>query len=369
MGRREDFFKTLNHEKPDRILTDLGGTPQAGFWGNTEEKLLTYLGFPQNKIPSIYVDERIQEFLDVDFRMCGGELPHKSILKKEISNTEIIDSWGISRIKFGHGWEIASNPMREAKIDDLKNYPWPKPCNIDPRLIDTFADRARYYYENTNYIVCAASPCHGVFELGCWMLGFDEFLYRCAADQEFVHAFFDIILSYQKSLFEMYYSKLGQYIHLTTAGDDFATQNAPFLSPSMFDELIAPYLKERIRYIKTFTDAAFMHHSCGNVYRLLPNLIACGVEIINPIQPCAEEMKPACLKENFGPQITFHGGLDTQWILPKGSECDVRAASINLVKALGLDGGYIFAAAHCIQDEAPPENIVAMFRAVKEIEI
>ena len=366
MGRREDFYKTLRHEQPDRILADLGGSPQATFWGNTEGKLLEYLGLPKADNGG-YVDERIQEYLDVDFRMCGCEIPLKSPLSRKISDMEYVDCWGITRRKVGHGWEITENPMRDITIDGLKKYPWPEPVDNVKGLIEGFAARAKYYYENTDYVVCAAHPVYGVFELGCWMVGFDEFLYRCAAEPEFVHAFFEIVFEYQKKISVMYYGMLGPYIHMTTSGDDFATQNAPFISPAMFDSLIAQYFKERIRYVKSFTDAAFLHHSCGNVYRLLPNLIACGVDIINPIQPCSADMAPAKLKNDFGSLITFHGGIDTQWLLPKGSADEVGATAVGLAKTLGCDGGFILAAAHCIQEDVPPENIVAMFRSVKEM--
>jgi uroporphyrinogen decarboxylase len=78
-------------------------------------------------------------------------------------------------------------------------------------------------------------------------------------------------------------------------------------------------------------------------------------------------MSPAKLKNDFGSQITFHGGIDTQWLLPKGSADEVGAAAVGLAKTLGRDGGFILAAAHCIQEDVPPENIVAMFRSVKEM--
>ncbi len=82
---------------------------------------------------------------------------------------------------------------------------------------------------------------------------------------------------------------MGEYIQCTTSGDDFGTQRAPFMSTATFQEMIAPYLKERIAYTKKFTNAFYQHHTCGAVFDLIPTLIDCGVDILNPIQPSASQ--------------------------------------------------------------------------------
>lgn len=73
-------------------------------------------------------------------------------------------------------------------------------------------------------------------------------------------AFFERVLEYQKKVIQRYYTAVGPYIHYTSSGDDFATQNAPFVSPDMFRELVKPYFKERIAYTKRFTKAKYLHH-------------------------------------------------------------------------------------------------------------
>ena len=65
-------------------------------------------------------------------------------------------------------------------------------------------------------------------------------------------------------------------------------------------------------------------------------------------------------------RIVFHGGLDTQQVLPFGTEETVREAVGNLVSVMNRDGGYIFAAAHNIQPDVPPENVIHMFRTARE---
>lgn len=189
-------------------------------------------------------------------------------------------------------------------------------------------------WEAGEYVICAEHPVYGVFELGCWMCGFEDFLVKVIADPDFVKKLFDKILKYQRRVIELYYGAVGPYIHYTSSGDDFATQESMFLSLDCFRELVKPCFKERVAYTKRFTDAKFLHHSCGNVSALIPDLVDCGVEILNPIQPCAPEMAPEALKARYGSQVVFHGGCDTQKLLPFGTEESIRQGVRALIEAM-----------------------------------
>ena len=198
------------------------------------------------------------------------------------------------------------------------------------------------------------------------MCGFDDFLLKMGIDPDFVVKFFDKVWEYQKRVIEIYYGALGRYIHYTSSGDDFATQSSLFVSVDMFNELIKPYLKKRIAYTKQFTDAAFLHHSCGSVFPLIGELVDTGVDILNPIQPKASFMAPDNLKAHYGDRIVFHGGLDTQEVLPFGTRESVGEAVRETIGALNRDGGYIFAAAHNIQEDVPAANVAYMFEAARQ---
>ena len=113
------------------------------------------------------------------------------------------------------------------------------------------------------------------------------------------------------------------------------------------------------------TGCLFWHHSCGSVYALLDDLLACGVDILNPIQTSAAGMDPATLKAAYGDRLVFWGGLDVQQFLPQATPDEVRDEVAKLVGTLGQDGGYVLAPAHNIQGDVPPENIVAWVEAAR----
>lgn len=253
--RRENFFDTVAHRAPQKMTVDFGGCPLSTADGAVIAKMKDFLGFYGNdedeRLPfaaTASIDERILRAYDIDTRGVGYILAPKKSLYRKIDDTAYVDEWGVTRKFTGLYWDIVDSPLKDADLKDVENYPFPDPDSIDVKALDAIKRQAKYLYENTDYVICASHPVYGIFELGCWMFGFDDFLYRMAAEPEVVHCFFERVLAYQKQVSDLYYGAIGDYIHYTSSGDDFATQSSTFFSKTMFDEMILPYFKERALY-------------------------------------------------------------------------------------------------------------------------
>ncbi|MCL2665204.1 MAG: methyltransferase [Defluviitaleaceae bacterium] len=364
MTHRERFYSVVTHTEADRAVFDLFGSPQTRIdYQQTKDALLSLLGIEGPYQGDFEIDERVLVGFDIDTRRLGGlHVPKTAHCREE--NGVYYNSYGIgSRQVKGHH-EMCFHPLAGKTIDEVLAFPMPDAELFDREAVKFWAARAKYFKENTDYAIVAEHPFFGIFEIGCWMFGFEDYLYRLAAEPETVHAFSKKFFDYQKRVIEIYYGELGPYIDCTTSGDDFGTQTGAFMSKKMFDEYIKPYLKERIAYTKKYTDAFFKHHTCGSVYDLIPSLIECGADILNPIQPGVYMMEPERLKKDFGQKISFWGGIDTQHLLPEGSAADVAAEVARMLKIMGREG-YILAPAHCIQPDVPAENIAEIYRAAK----
>jgi len=362
---RGRFARIMAHQEADRVPLDLGGTTLTSADPQVVAGLRRLLGMPAARDQGL--DEPLMQALDVDFRHVGQLIGSGGRLLPGRTDRQV-DIWGVERTWTGQYWDIVRSPLKGATLDDLGSFPWPDPAaTIDEALLELFRCTARHLWEETDYVVVAEHPVFGVFELACWMCGFDDILARLVGDRPFVHALFKKLLALQKTYIKPYYQAVGQYIHLTSSGDDFGMQTGPFMAPRTFRELIKPYFAERIAYTREFTPAYYWHHTCGSVHDLVPDLIDIGVSILNPIQPGAYKMEPERLKADYGDRLVFHGGFDTQAVLPFGTLAQIEAEVQRVMAAMKPGGGYVFSAAHNIQSDVPPENVLTMLHAAKRL--
>ena len=365
LSSRERFRLAASHEKADRAVFDLSGCPQTLIdYPETREALKKHLGFSGEDEGGFPLDERILKCFDIDTRMVGG-MPTPATIHNRTEAGVKYNSYGIGYKPINGHYEICHNPLKDATIDEMMAYPLPEASMVDRKLVRSWGEQAKDLHERTDYAIIASHPVLGVFEIGCWLFGFDDYLYRMAAEPELVHAFSRRILDYQKEVIGIYYGELGPWIDCTSSGDDFGMQTGTFMSVDMFNEFISPYFSERITHTKKYSGAFYEHHSCGSVYSLIPSLIKCGVDILNPIQPGTFMMEPERLKNDYGSAIAFWGGIDTQELLPR---CSARAVEEEVEKILAVMGsdGYILSPAHCIQQDVPVENIAAIYRGAQK---
>ena len=104
------------------------------------------------------------------------------------------------------------------------------------------------------------------------------------------------------------------------------------------------------------------HHESG--VQLYPNLIACGVDAIEPIQKVVG-LDADDLKSAYGDVLLFQGGVDTQGVLPNGTPEEVKKETERLINAFWKNGGYILAPSQDFEGDVPVENILALYEARK----
>ena len=166
----------------------------------------------------------------------------------------------------------------------------------------------------------------------------------------------------------IYFNKInkryGEYLGAIEVNGDLGTQNAPMCSPSSYEDICYPYLKRFCKHVHEASDIKIFLHSCGSIYRLLPYIIDAGVDIINPVQISAQDMKPQLLKQEFGDKICFWGGgCDTQYILWKETPEKITNHVKENMEIFKPGGGFVFNQVHNVMGNVPPENVVAMFDA------
>jgi len=151
------------------------------------------------------------------------------------------------------------------------------------------------------------------------------------------------------------------------SGTDFGTQNGQICSVQTYRELYKPFHKAVNDQIHKLTEWKTFIHSCGSVPPFIPDFIEAGFDVLNPVQCSARGMDPRWLKREFGRELVFWGGgVDTQHTLPFGTPDEVYRQVRERIDVFAPGGGFVFNSIHNIQSNVPTENILAMFRALKD---
>jgi uroporphyrinogen decarboxylase len=201
-----------------------------------------------------------------------------------------------------------------------------------------------------------------MWERATFMRGMEGILFDLALDPLFVEKLLrgiaDYVLETMKILFERF------DFEAIALSDDYGTQRALLMSPAQWRRFVKPLLTEIYGLARKNSCVTF-HHSCGNIWEIIPDMITMGLDVLHPIQP--EAMDPVELKSEFGRELTFCGGLRTQDLLPRGTVGEVRDEVKRLKELMGGDGGYILEPGITLQADVPADNLVAMIEeAIKD---
>jgi uroporphyrinogen decarboxylase len=370
MNSRERVLAVLNHKKPDRVPIDFGSTVFTTITATAYERLKRYLNIEsETKLSHVVfqcaeVEEEILEMFNVDTRGMINKGP-EGWIDVITDDGYHIDEWGIKRKMFDNGYlDIMSSPFQDNfSIKAMDNYNWPD--GKDKGRVEGMSSKVSRLRKETNYAIILYI-FGGITTMSQFLRGYEEWMIDLIDREDLIAELLDRLLKFYMDSTETALKAVNSDVDIVAFADDFADQKGMMFSPIYYRKLIKPRYKKLFDMVKEKSNAKILFHSCGNVSSIIDDLIEIGVDALNPVQVTAEGMDPCYLKNRFGEKITFWGGIDSQDLLPKGSAQEVKKEVKRLIDTLGKDGGYVIDAVHNIQNDVPPENILAMFEAAKE---
>jgi len=356
MTSRERVLAAIEHRRPDRVPRD--------FWIEQPamRRLQAHLGLDD--------EEAVRQRLRVDVRHLHAVYPEDRALSPGGAMNRAATGGRGPAAVFQNYWgerfifqETPWGPMREdlpgalseaEALDELAAFPWPTPDLFDYSGLAADAERYGDYAQLYGFA--------DVWQRPALVRGWEHMFMDMAARPDWVHFLCRKFTDFYKEDYTRAAEATGGRIDLYLLLSDLGSQAGPLISLPMFRALVAPYLREMVEHIH-WLGARVLYHSCGSVARFIPDLIAMGVEVLDPIQPVTDEMQPEALQAQFGGRVVFHGGIDMQGVLPFGTPAEVQAEVRRYVATLGAEGGYILGPTHLFQPDVPPGNIVAMYEA------
>ena len=349
-SHRERVLAAIRHQPVDRVPTDYWGTPEI------TAQLCAALGC-EDRI-ALYDRLGIDGIVGVAPPYIGPELPNPEAL-----GYEEVQSWGIrfqaQQYEGGTYWEMCHHPLAEAEtIADLEAYPWPDPDWFDYSALPGLCARTPGRAIQVSYTA--------VFYYHNMLRGLELSLMDPLLRPEYTHYLVkrisDTFTEYHRRCFEA----TRGLADVTQVTDDWGSQHGLLCSPQVFEEFYRAPTQRAIDLAKSYGLQVF-HHDDGDMRPLLPTLTEMGIDILNPIQWRCGDWDLHALKRDHGERLCFHGGVDNQQTLPRGTPDEVRAEVKWLIEALASDRtGLILAPCHNIQAITPVENVVAMYEAAQE---
>jgi len=367
---RKRVEAALNHKEPDRVPIDFCITLVA------YRRLREYLGLPAE--PNVQHDRFFEvrppldmiERLGLDMTFVRLNKPANWKAPQPLADDTQLDEWGVGRklieVSTGaHLFEVTYNPWKDLEPSDidLDAFAWPDPHA--PGITAGLEEEARQLSDEAGLALMGrfGGP---ILEIGGYLRGFEQWMMDLVLYPDFSRELLERIADIQIALDEQGIKAAGPYLSIFKAsGEDLGMQDRPLFSMKVWKQVLLPPLERRWRAARAALDRYAPHvkmmlHSDGAIRPFLPDIISCGVEVIDPVQSVCSGMDLAGLKKDFGDQLSFHGAVDTQFVLPFRSVTEVIAETTRVIQTLGRGGGLILGPSHFIQSDVPPENIVAM---------
>ncbi len=374
MNPRQRVLAALNFETPDRAPVVIGASNATGMRLKPYAQLQRLLGLNDGveylydwpELGAVRMSEPVLQALHSDVRGAWDRFPAHIYARNQErpAHAPFIDDWGIGQVEIEPGvWTQGIHPLAEAQtLDDLEAYPWPD--MQDPSRLAHLRAHVQGLARPGEYAILGAPWLMFPFERAMALMGMENLLLRMVTDPEFVQALLARITALCKEHMGNFLREAGDALDMIKIGDDLGGQQRPLISPAMYRRLLKPFHADFIAFIKERTRAKVFFHSDGDVFDLVEDFIEIGVDILNPIQTSAGKMGQLVeLKQRYGKNLVFCGGIDTQTILSHGTPQAVRAEVQRVSAILGKGGGYLLSAVHTITDNVPAENVLALVEA------
>jgi uroporphyrinogen decarboxylase len=339
MTSKERVHRALQRQPVDRVPIFMWYHPQ------TRRRLGKLLEIPPEYVPQVMGDDIRQAWVSNNHPMEG--------IVHERDGQSHVDDWGVEWTRIDGFNQISKYPLANATEEQLLQYRFPSD-RVGP-LVDLM--RPVLKFADEYFIGCDVSPC--VFEMWWRLRGMEKTLMEMVLNPGLTQEMMRRSVEFSIELSETACRRFK--LDWLWLGDDAGGQRSMLMSPQIWRDMVKPLLKQN-------ADVGQRHglyvafHSCGAIRPIIGDLIEIGVQVLNPVQCNCPGMDPLELKQEFGKDLAFMGGVDTQGVLPHGTADQVRQATARLLEGMTADGGgYILAASHTVPPETPDENIFAMY--------
>jgi len=233
---------------------------------------------------------------------------------------------------------------------DFEIFPWPKIGSLD---LNIFNITAKLLPKGMKIIAHAGGMLSHVRNF----MGMNNFWITLNDD-------LDLVVTFLQKMQNIELAAIDKATDNTSIGaflmdDDLACKNGLLENPFFLKKYIFTFYKKVAELVHS-KDIPIILHSDGNILGILSDLIECGIDAIQPIEP--QTMSIEEIKKHFGGKIALIGNIDIN-ILAKGTPKEVRSEVYKLIQKIAPGGGYAVGSGNTITSYVNISNYRAMVEA------
>lgn len=295
-----------------------------------------------------------------DLRLADHDVEqYRQFYKRPLAEGADLDIWGVGHEKSPNSMHMTymRHPMEDmGTLEEVMTYPYP-----DYASADGSHQAAQVQAIKGQDLIALGDMQTTIWETAWYLRGMEELFCDMMEENEIAAFLLDKVT--QLSVIRARaYAKAG--VDVLFLGDDVGMQHTTMMSVELYCKWIKPRLKRVIDEAKKIKpDILVFYHSCGFIEPMIPHLIEAGIDVLNPIQ--SECMDFAQIHTKYGDQISFHGTVGTQTVMPHGTPKEVKETVWRNLDIAGKKGGLFVAPTHMLEPEVPFENILAYVDACR----
>jgi uroporphyrinogen decarboxylase len=233
---------------------------------------------------------------------------------------------------------------------DFESYPWPKAEDLRHVALE--------YVSNVlpEGMKAAAFGFGGIFENSTWLMGLQPFSYALQ-DQP------DLVEAISQRVGELSAATCAQVVAIDNVdmvflSDDLGYYSGTLVSPNVIRQYVLPHYK-KIVDIAHKAGKLVIFHSCGNMYKLMDELIDdIGVDAKHSYEDKILPVEEAYRR--WGDRVAILGGVDMD-LIGRGTEEQVRSRTRQILEVCGVKGmGYCLGTGNTAANYLPRQNYLAM---------
>lgn len=281
-------------------------------------------------------------------------------LEQGFQLTDVIRKQSMHTIEANYAFETSEMQTRswatEGKglittMKDFESFRWPDPDSLDYSAFE----KVRSYLPPQVKVIAILGK---IFTSIWWLMGLEGMSLSFADEPTLVPKLFEKIGKFQFRVFEnmLKFEAVGAFWH----ADDIAYSPQLMVNPKLLRQYLFPWYKEMNRMAHEKGRLA-VYHSDGNIQDVIEDIIGCGFDGLNPIEPKAMNINE--LKKKFGSRISLIGNIDLGYTLTRGTPEEVKAEVRQRIRDLAPGGGYAVASSNSVPEYVPLANFNAMREA------